>query len=49
MVGGKHREHAQKGGGGADGTYHTRDALHRIPPDLCSDILSQVEERLATA
>ena len=47
MVGRRHREHSQKGGGGTDNTYHTTDDLHRIPPDLCEDILSQVE-RLVT-
>jgi hypothetical protein len=44
MVGGRHREHAQKGGGGADNIYHSTDHLHRIPPELCADILRQVEQ-----
>ena len=43
MVGRRHREHAQKGGGGADNVYHSLDQLHSIPPDLCADILVAVE------
>jgi hypothetical protein len=39
MLGTRHREHAQKGGGGAENVYHTRDDLHRIPPGLCMDIV----------
>ena len=39
MVGNIHKEHAQKGGGGADNVYHTRDDLHRIPHGLCMDVV----------
>ncbi len=39
MVGNIHMEHAQKGGGGANNVYHTRDDLHRIPPGLCMDVV----------
>jgi hypothetical protein len=39
MLGTRHREHAQKGGGGADNVYHTRDELHRIPRGLCMDVV----------
>ena len=38
MVGRKHREHAQKGGGGAENVYHSLDQLHSIPPALCADM-----------
>ena len=48
MVGRLHREHSQRGGGGADNSYHTMDELHRIPPGLCEDVVNQVEERLAS-
>ena len=47
MVGSQHRQHAQKGGGGADGgVYHSRDELHRIPDGLCDDVVRgcQAEE-----
>ena len=44
MVGMRHREHAQKGGGGTDNTYHTTDDLHRIPPDICTAALRQAEQ-----
>jgi hypothetical protein len=39
MVGKQHKEHAQKGGGGAGNAYHTRDELHRIPHGLCLDVV----------
>ncbi len=39
MIGSRHLEHAQKGGGGADNVYHTRDDLHRIPDGLCMDVV----------
>jgi len=48
MEGGRHKAHAQKGGGGTTNRYHSTDELHRIPPDLCDEILGQVE-RLTTA
>ncbi len=40
MLGKRHREHAQKGGGGVDNTFHSRDELHRIPEGLCMDVVS---------
>ena len=43
MVGRKHRQHAQHGGGGAENVYHSLDQLHSIPPALCADILVAVE------
>ena len=43
MVGRKHRQHAQKGGGGADNVYHSLDQLHSIPPALCTDIVEAAE------
>ena len=42
MVGSSHLEHAQKGGGGVMGKYHTLDELHSIPRGLVEDILRQV-------
>ena len=44
MEGGRHRAHAQKGGGGTTNRYHSTDELHRIPSDLCEDIVKQVEQ-----
>ena len=38
----RHKEHAQKGGGGTLNVYHTRNQLHSIPPGLIELILSQV-------
>ena len=43
MIGRRHKEHAQKGGGGVESRWHTRDELHRIPAALCEDVLAQVE------
>jgi hypothetical protein len=40
MRGTRHLEHAQKGGGGCENTYHTRDELHRIPEGLCMEIVA---------
>jgi hypothetical protein len=39
MRGRRHLEHAQKGGGGVDDTYHSRDELHRVPEELCRDVV----------
>ncbi len=43
MVGTRHPEHAQKGGGGTTNAYHTRDELHRIPEELCRDVVRGCE------
>ncbi len=43
MVGSRHLEHAQKGGGGVTGKYHTLDELHSIPRGLVEDIWRQVK------
>jgi hypothetical protein len=40
MVGSRHRQHAQKGGGGSENVFHTRDELHRIPGELCDDVVA---------
>jgi hypothetical protein len=40
MRGTRHLEHAQKGGGGVDNAYHSRDELHRIPEGLCMDVVA---------
>ena len=42
MVGKKHLELAQLGGGGYTNRYHTRDELHRIPEGLVREILRQL-------
>ena len=42
MIGTKHSQHAQKGGGGSHPSYKSTDTLHRIPEGLCHSILSQV-------
>ncbi len=43
MVGRWHRQHAQRGGGGAENVHHSLDQLHSIPPDLCADIVEAAE------
>ena len=43
MVGTQHRQHAQKGGGGTEDVYHTRDELHRIPEEMCRDVVRGCE------
>ena len=43
MVGRRHKEHAQKGGGGLEPRYKSRDELHRIPEPLVREILSQLQ------
>ena len=43
MLGTRHIEHAQKGGGGTEDIYHTRDELHRIPQGLCEDVVRWCE------
>ena len=42
MVGAMHKEWAQKGGGGANGKYHSVDELHSIPPNLVQSIFEQL-------
>ena len=44
MVGRRHKEYAQRGGGGAESRGHSTDELHRIPAALCEAILAQVEQ-----
>ncbi len=45
MVGRKHRQHAQRGGGGAEvSVWHSLDQLHSIPPGLCAGILVAAEQ-----
>ena len=45
MVGRRHKQHAQRGGGGAEPSVrHSIDRLHSIPPGLCSDVIETVEE-----
>ena len=41
-------DHSVYPGGGVLQQYHTLDMLHSIPPDLCSEILAQVEAIVAT-
>ena len=42
MVGTRHLEMAQRGGGGYTNKYHTTDELHRIPEGLVLEILRQL-------
>ena len=42
MIGNRHKEHAQKGGGGLEPRYKSRDELHTIPESLILEILSQL-------
>ncbi len=46
MVGKRHLEAAQRGGGGVTGRRQTLDELHSIPSELCRSVLTQVQERL---
>ena len=42
MIGNRHKEHAQKGGGGLEPRHKSTDALHAIPEPLVREILSQL-------
>ena len=48
MIGRRHLQHAQRGGGGADRdaegkpVRHSLDQLHSIPPALCNEILDEL-------
>ena len=42
MVGRRHLEMAQRGGGGTTNRYHTRDELHSIPEGLVREIFRQL-------
>ena len=47
MIGTKHLQHAQRGGGGAEAggrMFHTMDELHSIPEGLVEDLLAQLQE-----
>ena len=47
MIGTKHKQHAQRGGGGAEAggrVFHTMDQLHSIPEGLVEDLLAQLQE-----
>ena len=46
MIGTKHLQHAQKGGGGCQPFYKSTCTLHRLPEGLCREILSQVLSHL---
>ena len=46
MIGKRHKQHAQKGGGGYQPCYKSTDTLHKIPEGLCREILSQVLSHL---
>ena len=43
MCGGRHKEHAQKGGGGSMPRYKSRDELHSIPEGLVREIMVALE------
>ena len=43
MRGTRHLAHAQKGGGGVTNAFHSRDELHRIPGELCDDVVRWCE------
>ena len=43
MRGRRHLEHAQRGGGGTEDIYHSRDELHRVPELLCRDVVRWCE------
>ena len=43
MCGTRHKEHAQKGGGGSMPRYKSRDELHSIPEGLVCEICRQIE------
>ena len=45
MIGSRHLAHAQKGGGGVTNAFHSRDELHRIPGELCDDVVAAASAR----
>ncbi len=45
MIGKRHVDQAQRGGGGVSGKRHTVDELHSIPRGLCRSVLTQAQER----
>ena len=45
MIGKRHVDQAQRGGGGVSGKRHTVDELHSIPGGLCRSVLTQAQER----
>ena len=50
MIGTKHLQHAQRGGGGAEAggrVWHSMDELHSIPEGLVQDLLDQLEAQEA--
>ncbi len=49
MVGKRHLEAAQRGGGGVTGRPQTLDELHSIPSELCRTILTQATSHCASA
>jgi hypothetical protein len=49
MVGSRHLAHAQKGGGGVTNAFHSRDELHRIPGELCDDVVRWCERAAPSA
>ena len=49
MIGSRHMNHAQKGGGGVLGTYHTIDQLHSIPSGLVRCIFMQLHQMFVAA
>ena len=44
MIGSKHIDHAQKGGGGISGRYHSLDELHQIPRLLVEELFAQLQQ-----
>ena len=48
MIGRGHLEFAQRGGGGHNNRYHTRDELHRIPEGLVREIFRQLNAQRLT-
>ena len=44
MCGTRHKEHAQKGGGGHQPRYKSRDELHSIPEGLVCEIMARVQQ-----
>ena len=41
MIGSRHLDRAQRGGGGVSGRPHSLDELHSIPSELCMSVLAQ--------
>ena len=47
MIGSRHIDHAQRGGGGVSRRYHSLDELHLIPKPLVEETFRQLTTAMA--